>query len=184
MDIYKDKYGYKKITWDIFAGYLFWDTFSNHILIIKRYPIISYHILPYPFISYNILGGELPDDANVIQCLPIAANASNRCVLNIQVFASCYEACLNEFTAIFCADLMDTRASFENFQHKIKTIYDKRINASEWCKELRYLTESANEMIFGVYRAALQHFSNPKIRDVEDVLWKFFPTLVFHNHFH
>ena len=55
MDIYKDKYGYKKIKWDIFAGYLFRDTFSNHILIFKRYPIISYHILSYPFISYNIL---------------------------------------------------------------------------------------------------------------------------------
>ena len=34
MDIYKDKYGYNKITGDIFAGYLLWDTFSNHILII------------------------------------------------------------------------------------------------------------------------------------------------------
>ena len=29
-------------------------------------------------------------------------------VLNIQVFASCYEASLNETVAIFCADLMDT----------------------------------------------------------------------------
>ena len=62
MDIYKDKYGYKEITWNLFLEYLFWDTFSNHILIIKRYPIISFHILSYPFISYNILGGELPDD--------------------------------------------------------------------------------------------------------------------------
>ncbi len=51
MDIYKDKYGYNKITWDIFLGYVFWDTFSNHILIIKRYPIISFHIL---FISFHI----------------------------------------------------------------------------------------------------------------------------------
>ena len=46
--------------------------------------------------------------ANVIQCQPVAANASNRCVLNIQVFASCYEASLNETIAIFCADLMYT----------------------------------------------------------------------------
>jgi hypothetical protein len=41
--------------WDICFGYLFWDTFSNHILIIKRYPTISYHILSYPFISFHIL---------------------------------------------------------------------------------------------------------------------------------
>ena len=51
VDIFKDKYGYNKITWDICEGYLFWDTFSNQILIIKRYPTISYHILYYPFIS-------------------------------------------------------------------------------------------------------------------------------------
>ena len=55
MDIFKDKYGYNRITWDIFEGYLFWDTFSNHILIIQRYPIISFHILSYPYISFNIL---------------------------------------------------------------------------------------------------------------------------------
>ena len=66
MDIYKDKYGYKEITWNLFLEYLFWDTFSNHILIIKRYPIISFHILSYPFISYNILGGELPDVLHVL----------------------------------------------------------------------------------------------------------------------
>ena len=46
--------------------------------------------------------------ANVIQCQPVAANASNRCVLNIQVFSSCYEASLHETIAIFCADLMYT----------------------------------------------------------------------------
>jgi hypothetical protein len=43
--------------------------------------------------------------ANVIQCQPVAANASNRCVLNIKVFSFCYEASLNETIAIFCADL-------------------------------------------------------------------------------
>jgi hypothetical protein len=46
--------------------------------------------------------------ANAIQCQPVAANASNRYVLNIQVFASCYEASLNEIIAIFCAVLMYT----------------------------------------------------------------------------
>ncbi len=49
--------------------------------------------------------------ANVIQCQPVAANASNMCVLNIQVFDSCYEASLktlNEIIVIFCADLMYT----------------------------------------------------------------------------
>ena len=51
LDIIEDKYGYVKIQWDIILGYLFWDTISNHILIIKRYPKISYHILSYPFIS-------------------------------------------------------------------------------------------------------------------------------------
>ena len=55
MDIFKDKDGYNRITEDIFEGYLFWDTFSNHILIVQRYPIISLHILSYPFISFNIL---------------------------------------------------------------------------------------------------------------------------------
>ena len=55
MDIFKDKYGYNRIIWDICEGYLLWDTFSNHILIIQRYPIISLHILSYPFISFNIL---------------------------------------------------------------------------------------------------------------------------------
>ena len=43
--------------------------------------------------------------ANVIQCQPVAANASNRCVLNIQVYSFCYEASLIETIAIFCADL-------------------------------------------------------------------------------
>jgi hypothetical protein len=51
MLILKDKYGYNRIIWDIVEGYLFWDTLSNHILIIQRYPIISLHILSYPFIS-------------------------------------------------------------------------------------------------------------------------------------
>jgi hypothetical protein len=55
LDIIEDKYGYEKKKWDIFLGYLFWDTISNHILIIKRYPNISYHILSYPFISFHIL---------------------------------------------------------------------------------------------------------------------------------
>jgi hypothetical protein len=55
LDIIEDKYGYVKIQWDIILGYLFWDTISNHILIIKRYPNISYHILSYPFISFHIL---------------------------------------------------------------------------------------------------------------------------------
>ncbi len=98
--------------------------------------------------------------ANVIQCQPAAANerASNRYVLNIQVFACCYEVSLNETIAIFCADLMCTcnrglchsAALFENFQHKIRTIYDKRTYVSEWCKDVWYWTENANEMIFGV----------------------------------
>jgi hypothetical protein len=61
MDIFKDKYGYNKTIWDIFEGYVSWDTFSYHILIIQRYPIISLHILSYPLISFNILRGELPD---------------------------------------------------------------------------------------------------------------------------
>ncbi len=47
--------------------------------------------------------------ANVIQCQwcsqPVAAYASNRCVLNIQVYSFCYEASLIETIAIFCADL-------------------------------------------------------------------------------
>ena len=43
--------------------------------------------------------------ANVIQCQPVAADASNRCVLNIQVYSFCYEASLIETIAIFCADL-------------------------------------------------------------------------------
>jgi hypothetical protein len=43
------------------------------------------------------------------------------------------------------------------------------------------LTENANEMIFIVYQAALPHFFYPKIRDIEDVLWRFFFTLVLHN---
>jgi hypothetical protein len=43
------------------------------------------------------------------------------------------------------------------------------------------LTENANEMIFIVYQAALPHFFYPNIRDIEDVLWRFFFTLVLHN---
>jgi hypothetical protein len=39
-------------------------------------------------------------------------------------------------------------------------------------------------MIFGIYRAALPHFSNPKIRDVENILWRFFFTLSFTNILH
>jgi hypothetical protein len=35
-------------------GYLFWDMISNHILILKRYPLISEHILSYPIISQHI----------------------------------------------------------------------------------------------------------------------------------
>ena len=46
--------------------------------------------------------------ANVIQCQPVAADASNRCALNIQVYSFCYEASLIETIAIFCADLMYT----------------------------------------------------------------------------
>jgi hypothetical protein len=67
LDIIEDKYGYEWIKWDILLGYLFWDTISNHILIIKRYPIISFHILSYPFISLDIRGGELPE-ADIIHC--------------------------------------------------------------------------------------------------------------------
>ncbi len=55
LDIIEDKDGYVWIKWDILSGYLFWDTISNHILIITRYPTISYHILSYPFISFHIL---------------------------------------------------------------------------------------------------------------------------------
>ncbi len=36
-------------------GYLFWNMISNHILILKRYPHISYNILSYPIISQHIL---------------------------------------------------------------------------------------------------------------------------------
>ncbi len=43
--------------------------------------------------------------ANVIQCQPVAADASNRCELNIQVYSFCYEASLIETIAILCADL-------------------------------------------------------------------------------
>jgi hypothetical protein len=39
-------------------------------------------------------------------------------------------------------------------------------------------------MIFEVYQAALLHFSNPKIRDVENVFWIFFFTLSSTNIFH
>ena len=48
-----------------------------------------------------------------IQCLlvPVAATASNRYVVNTQVFASCCEATLNETIAIYCADLMDNRVN-------------------------------------------------------------------------
>jgi hypothetical protein len=63
--------------------------------------------------------------ANVIQCLPVGANASNRCVLNIQVFASCYEASLNETISIFCADLMDT----SNRVYVTKQLYSRISNA-------------------------------------------------------
>ncbi len=35
-------------------GYLFWDMISNHILILKRYPLISWSILTYPIISQHI----------------------------------------------------------------------------------------------------------------------------------
>ncbi len=44
---------------------------------------------------------------NVIQCLHVAANGSNRGVLNTQIFASCHEASLNETITNYCADLMD-----------------------------------------------------------------------------
>jgi len=64
------------------------------------------------------------------------------------------------------------------------TIYDKRTYVSEWCEDVRYWTENANEMIFGIYQAALPHFSNPKIRDVENILWRFFFTLSSTNIFH
>ena len=99
--------------------------------------------------------------ANVIQCQPVAANARvrSRYVLNIQVFTSCYEASLNETIAIFCADLMYTcnrvyvtqQLLFENLQRKIRTIYDKRTYVSEWCKDVRYWRDNANEISFGVY---------------------------------
>ena len=36
MDIYKDKYGYNKITVDIFAGYLLWDTINRYQKEIKH----------------------------------------------------------------------------------------------------------------------------------------------------
>ncbi len=94
---------------------------------------------------------------NVIYCLPVAANASNRCVLNTQVFASCCEASLNETIAIYCADSMDnwddvtqqlySRISNASLLPKIKIIYDKGIYVSEWCKDLLYLTENANKRV-------------------------------------
>jgi hypothetical protein len=46
---------------------------------------------------------------NAIQCLPVAANGSNRGVLNTQVFVSCCEASLNETITTYCADLMDNQ---------------------------------------------------------------------------
>ena len=65
-----------------------------------------------------------------------------------------------------------------------RTIYDKRTYVSEWCEDVRYWIENANEMIFVIYQAALPHFSNPKIRDVENILWRFFFTLSFTNILH
>ncbi len=66
---------------------------------------------------------------NVMQCLPVAANASNRCVLNTQVFASFCEATLNETIAIYCADLMDNWVNVTQQLYSpkcnIKNIYDK-----------------------------------------------------------
>ena len=64
--------------------------------------------------------------ANVIQCQPVAANASNRCVLNIQVFSSCYEASLNETIAIFCADL---RSCYPSRVYFTQQLYSKISNA-------------------------------------------------------
>ncbi len=76
---------------------------------------------------------------NAIQCLPAAANAINRVVLNTstQVFASCYEATLNETIATYCADSMDNRVNVtqqgamlknlsKNFQREIKIIIMKK----------------------------------------------------------
>ena len=77
-----------------------------------------------------------PGDA--IHCLPVAANASNRGLLNTQVFASGCEAGLNETIDTYSADLiilMDNRVNVtqqravlkilsKNFQREIKTIYD------------------------------------------------------------
>jgi hypothetical protein len=65
----------------------------------------------------------------------------------------------------------------------IKTIYDKRTYASEWCKDLWYLTENANEMIFGVYQVALPHFFYPKKSGTLRTCCGDSFTLVFHNHF-
>ena len=78
LDIIEDKDGYVWIKWDILLGYLFWDTISNHILIITRYPTISYHILSYPFISFHILKyprGRTPRCRLTVQRNDVAVHA-------------------------------------------------------------------------------------------------------------
>jgi hypothetical protein len=59
---------------------------------------------------------------NAIQCLPVAANGSNRGVLNTQVLASCCEASLNETISTYCADLMDYRVIVTQQRAVLKTL--------------------------------------------------------------
>ena len=132
---------------------------------------------------------------NAAKCFPVASHSRKRGVLNTQVFALPFEASLNETMASYSSDLMDSRVNVtqravlktlsKNFQREIKSIFEEGTYVSEMCDNARHLTENANKMIFGVYRASLPHYFYTKIRAIEDVRWKVFFTqriLVFHNH--
>jgi hypothetical protein len=64
--------------------------------------------------SVQEMTADMSGPGNAIQGLPVAANGSNRCVLNTQVFASCCEASLNETITTYCADLMDSDITTDN----------------------------------------------------------------------
>ncbi len=66
----------------------------------------------------------MPGPGNAMQCPPVAANGSNRSVLNTKVFAfvSCCKASLNESITTYCADLMDNWLIVTQKRDVLKTL--------------------------------------------------------------
>ena len=111
------------------------------------------------------MANEASRASNAVPCRPVASKARNRGVLNTKVFASPFEACLDETMVTFSSELMDSPVNVtqqravlktlsKNFQREIKAIHAEKSYVSEMCHYAANLTDNAHKMIFGVYRAA------------------------------